>query len=443
MAFMDRMMLNLPTAWAVRIINTLPVSMQERKRKRDLKTSLRLASTRAKFYREKFSSDHIDAGQMQSPADLGNFFTTADDLLNVPAEDFLCAAPQLAFETAGTSGRNKRLFYNYEEFENAARRASVAFYLCGVRQEDRILNAYDFSFWFPGYFMTRALPYTGAFSVTVGKIEPIEVYRRMEAYRFTVILGEPTWMVQLTELAEAQGRAYPLKLIIGSGEMLTERARGWIENTWQATFLMAYASVDAGTAIGVECEVRQGYHVNDAELWVEIINADEEGYGEVVFTTLSRTTMPLIRYRTKDIARLINEPCTCGRPGRRLSKIIGRADEMVVFGGGNIHPSFFEVIFKEIPEISEDWQVAVRHREIKEVLEFRVEPKEESQPTDAIAVKVKSAIEARYPDMWRNYVKGMFDLDFTYVTKNTLRQTRKLRRLVDERDEIRRDRSAL
>ena len=443
MAFMDRMMLNLPAAWAVRIIDALPVSMQERKRKRDLKTSLRLASTRAKFYREKFSSVHIDAGQMQSPADLGNFFTTADDLLNVPSEDFLCSSPQLAFETAGTSGRNKRLFYNYEEFEKAARRASVAFYLCGVRQEDRILNAYDFSFWFPGYFMTRALPYTGAFSVTVGKIEPIEVYRRMEAYRFTVVLGEPTWMVQLTELAEAQGRAYPLKLIIGSGEMLTERARGWIEKTWQAMFLMAYASVDAGTAIGVECEVRQGYHVNDAELWVEIINGDEEGYGEVVFTTLSRTTMPLIRYRTKDIARLINEPCTCGRPGRRLSKIIGRADEMVVFGGGNIHPSFFEVIFKEIPEISEDWQVAVRHRDIKEVLEFRVEPKEESQSTDAIAVKVKSAIEARYPDMWRNYIKGMFDIDFAYRTRNTLRQTRKLRRLVDERDEIRRDRSAL
>lgn len=439
MAFLDRMTLSLPAAWAVSVVNALPPSWLERKRKRDLKTSLRLASTRAKFYREKFSSVHIDAGQMRSPADLGNFFTTANDLLNVPSEDFLCSSPQLAFETAGTSGRNKRLFYNYEEFENAARGASIALYLCGVRQEDRILNAYDFSFWFPGYFLARVLPYTGAFSVTVGKIEPLEVYRRMESYGFTVMLGEPTWMVQLTELAEAQGRAYPLKLIIGSGEMLTERARTWIEKTWQATFLMAYASVDAGTAIGVECHERQGYHVNDAELWIEIVDPDEEGYGEVVFTTLSRTTMPLIRYRTRDIARLIHERCACGRPGKRLSKIIGRADEMVVFGGGNIHPSFFEVIFKEIPEITEDWQVAVRHREVKEVLEFRVEPKEESQPTDPIAVKVKSAIEARYPDMWRNYVKGMFDIDFAYATRNTLRQKRKLRRLVDEREEIRRD----
>jgi len=443
MAFLDRVMLRLPTPWAVSMINALPSSWQDRKRKNDLKTSLRLAATRSKFYREKFRSVNAGLGQIQSPGDLGKFFTTADDLLNVPSEDFLCASPQLAFETAGTSGRNKRLFYDYEEFEKAARRASISFYLCGVRSEDRILNAYDFSFWFPGYFLARVLPYTGAFSITVGKIEPVEVYRRMEGYRFTVMLGEPTWMVQLTELAEAKGRAYPLKLIVGSGEMLTERARAWIEKTWQATFLMAYASVDAGTAIGLECHEKQGYHINDAELWVEIVDPDEEGYGEVVFTTLSRTTMPLIRYRTKDIARFIHEPCPCGRPGWRLSKIIGRADEMVVFGGGNIHPSFFEVIFKEIPEITEDWQVAVRHREVKEILEFRVELKEDSQPTEPVALKVKSAIEARYPDMWRNYVKGMFDIDFVYATRNTLRQTRKLRRLVDERDEIRSDRSAL
>ena len=121
------------------------------------------------------------------------------------------------------------------------------------------------------------------------------------------------------------------------GAMLTERARVWIEKTWQASFLMVYASVDAGTSIGLECHEKQGYHINDAELWVEILDPDKEGYGEVVFTTLCRTTMPLIRYRTKDIARMIHEPCACGRPGARLSKIIGRSDEMVVFGGGNIH----------------------------------------------------------------------------------------------------------
>ncbi|MBI4488244.1 MAG: phenylacetate--CoA ligase family protein [Deltaproteobacteria bacterium] len=401
-----------------------------------LKRSLRLVASRSKFYRERFFIHKIDINRIQSPADLGALFTTADDLLNTPSEEFLCAPPQLAFETAGTSGRNKRLFYRYEEFDMAARRGAMGFYLFGLQKEDRILNAFDFSFWFPGYFMSRLLPFTGMFSITVGKIEPIEIYRRMEDYRFTVILGEPTWVVQLTELAQEKAKAYPLKLIIGSGEMLTERAREWVEKTWSAEFLMAYASVDAGTYIGIECYKKQGYHINDAELWVEIVDPNKDGYGEVVFTTLLRTTMPLIRYRTKDVARLIKEPCPCGRPGPRLSKIVGRSDEIVVFGGGNIHPSFFEEIFKEIPEISEDWQVAVRHRGVKEVLEFRLELKENGLPTEPVSDRIRKAIETVYPDMWRNYAKGMYDMEFVYYAKHTLREKRKLRRLIDEREEI-------
>lgn len=401
-----------------------------------LRRTARLAASRSTFYRERFSLHKIDTDKVRSPADLGDLFTTADDLLNTPSEEFLCAPPQLVFETAGTSGKNKKLFYRYNEFDKAARKGASDFYLLGLQKEDRILNAFDFSFWFPGYFMSRLLPFTEMFSVTVGKIDPIEIYRRMEDYRFTVILGEPTWMVQLTELAEEKGKAYPLKLIVGSGEMLTERARGWVEKTWKADFLMAYASVDAGTYIGIECHHKQGYHINDADLWVEIIDPDEEGYGEVVFTTLSRTTMPLIRYRTRDVARLIHEPCPCGRPGLRLSKIVGRSDEMVVFGGGNIHPSFFEVIFKEIPEVTEDWQVAVRHREVKEVLEFRLELKENGLPTEPISDRIRKAIEGTYPDMWRNYAKGMYDINFVYQAKHTLREKRKLRRLIDEREEI-------
>ena len=435
LGLLERLIILQPQRTA-KLLKALPSSWQQYQRMQALKRSLRLVASRSKFYRERFFLHKMDINRIQSPADLGELFTTADDLLNTPSDAFLCALPQLAFETAGTSGKNKKLFYRYEEFDMAARRGAVSFYLLGLQKEDRILNAFDFSFWFPGYFMSRLLPLTEMFSITVGKIEPIEVYRRMEDYRFTVILGEPTWMVQLTELAQEKGRIYPLKLIVGSGEMLTERAREWVEKTWSADFLMAYASVDAGTYIGIECYKKQGYHINDAELWVEVVDPDTEGYGEVVFTTLTRTTMPLIRYRTKDVARMIHEPCPCGRPGLRLSKIVGRADELVVFGGGNIHPSFFEDIFKDISEITEDWQVAVRHRGVKEILEIRLELRNSGITTESIADAILKKIEGRYPDMWRNYKKGMYDIAFTYYAKHTLREKRKLRRLVDEREEI-------
>src|SRR6266436_4808395 len=75
---------------------------------------------------------------------------------------------------------SRSIFYRDEEFDMAARRGAVSFYLLGLQKEDRMLNAFDFSFWFPGYFMSRLLPLTEMFSITVGKIEPIEVYRRME-----------------------------------------------------------------------------------------------------------------------------------------------------------------------------------------------------------------------------------------------------------------------
>ncbi|MFQ5683288.1 MAG: phenylacetate--CoA ligase family protein [Candidatus Binatia bacterium] len=432
----DRIILMQPPERAAKLIQALPPSLYRYKRNKALRNSLRLAAGRAKFYKDKFSLHRINIDRVRSPGDLGDLFTTADDLLNTPQEEFLCATPQLAFETAGTSGKNKRLFFRYDEFERAARRAAIRFPALGISWEDRILNTFDFSFWFPGCFIQRVLPYTGCFSITVGKIDPIEVYRRMGDYHFTVLFGEPTWMVQLTELAQEKGKAYPLRLVVGSGEMLTERARSWVENTWGTSFLMAYASVDAGTFMGIECEKKQGYHLNQLELFVEIINPDREGYGEVVFTTLTRSTMPLIRYRTKDIARLIQEPCPCGRPGSRISKIVGRSDEMIVFGGGNIQPSFFDQVLKEVQEITDDWQVAVRHEGVKEVLEFRLELKENGVSSSSISDQIRKAIEDVFPDMWRNYTKGMYNIVFVYHARDTLREKRKLRRLVDEREEI-------
>src|SRR5262244_4059759 len=104
------MTLSLPAAWAVSVVNALPPSWLERKRRREFENIVAPGIDAGEILSGEVLLVHIDAGQMQSPADLGNFFTTANDLLNVPSEDFLCSSPQLAFETAGTSGRNKGSF---------------------------------------------------------------------------------------------------------------------------------------------------------------------------------------------------------------------------------------------------------------------------------------------------------------------------------------------
>jgi len=402
-------------------------------RQKAFRRTIRHCAQNSPFYRRKFQEYGIDWKKIRDPQDLGEFFTKAEDFTENPIEDFLCCPPQVSFETTGTTGRPKKMFFTYEEMrQNARRLAAAMIVFMGVKKEDRILNAYDFSFWFPGYLFQTLLPYIGAFSCTVGKIDPEEVYRRMPDYRFNIILADPTWVLRFTEIAQGRER-FPIKLFLCGGEMITEDARKAVEEFWGGKLLMTYASVDAGSNIGSECPLQTGYHINEFDLMVEIVEPDSSGYGEVVLTTLTRTTMPLIRCRTKDIAKIIEEPCRCGFPSKRLSKILGRKDEIVVCGAGHIHPAHFEDILRGIPSISPDWQIAVYRKERKEIVEFRLELLDSQVNKEEITGKIKEIIQERYKEMWRNYIKGIYDLQFVYFLKGELRTKRKIKRVVDER----------
>ena len=149
-------------------------------------------------------------------------------------------------------------------------------------------------------------------------------------------------------------------------------------------------------------------------------------------TTLSRRTMPLIRYRMRDVTRFIDEPCGCGVTLRRISRIKGRRDEMVVMGAGNMHPEIFERVLQGVAGVAENWQVAVRQEGIRDVLEFRVEL------TNGIAhAEVEEAVrrnlESQYPEIWANQLCGMYQLAFRFLPAGSLSQGRKPKRLVDER----------
>ena len=140
------------------------------------------------------------------------------------------------------------------------------------------------------------------------------------------MVGEPTWLIRLTELAEQHG-AMPLKMLIGGAEEMPAAAIPWMEQVWGgATVKMCYGSVEMGGGLGFQpCPNHDGYHIDDINFLPEIIEADADGYGEIVFTTLTRRVMPLFRYRTHDVARLDAAGCRCGIPGPRLSKLRGRS----------------------------------------------------------------------------------------------------------------------
>ncbi|HEV2348606.1 MAG TPA: hypothetical protein VG028_02055 [Terriglobia bacterium] len=393
---------------------------------------VRYAAKHQKFFARQLRQHGVDPARVRRPEDLKEIFTTANDLLALPAEDFLCREPQAVFETTGTSGSPKRTFFGYDELDFAARYEGAAFHDNGLRPGDRVLCTFDAGYWISSWITFLACKRMGVFCSAIGKPHPRDAYPRLKQDAYNVIVADPTWLVSLSEIAEKEG-THPIKLIFAAGDRMTDVYRGYVQDVWKAPVILGYGSTEMGGGLGMECSRRDGYHVDEFNFLLEILNPDADGYGELVMTTLSRRTMPLIRYRVSDVTRFIDEPCPCGATIRRIARIKGRRDEMVVMGAGNMHPEIFEKVLHDVEGISDRWQVAVRQEGTRDVLEFRMELVNGISPS-RVEQSVRKNIESRFPDIWSNHVCGMYQLAFKCLPPGALGQGRKQRRLVDERE---------
>jgi phenylacetate-CoA ligase len=415
----------------VRWGESLPRPLVQKIQRDAFREVVRYAATRQNFFARHLREKGVDPARVRGPEDLGEIFTTADDLLKLPAEDFLCRPAQAVFETTGTAGGSKKTYFGYDELDFAARYEAAALYKNGMRAGDRVICTFDAGYWISSWITFLACKRMGVFCSAVGKPQPREAYSRLADFHYNIIVADPTWLVSLSEIAEKEG-TFPVKFIIAAGDRMTDVYRQYVEGIWKAPVILGYGCTEAGGGVGMECRARQGYHLDEFNFYFEILDPDQDGYGELVVTTLSRRTMPLIRYRVRDVARFIDEPCSCGVPLRRLSRIKGRRDEMVVMGAGNMHPEIFERVLHDIQGLSDNWQVAVRQEGRRDILEFRLELSN-GITTSQVEQRVRENLQARYPDVWANQVCGMYELEVKFLAPGTLEQGRKPRRLVDER----------
>jgi phenylacetate-CoA ligase len=301
------------------------------------------------------------------------------------------------------------------------------------------MSAFDCSFWVSPAVARSALQYIGSFHVEAGKIDPLECYSRGSAYRPTVIFGEPSWLMKFSQIAAERG-TWPVKLLVGGGENMAESARRALEQIWNAPLYLNYGQTEAFGSIGIECREQQGYHRNDLHFLFEIDRPGEDGFGELIYTTLTRDVMPLIRYRASDLTRLIDEPCACGLFARRLARIRSRADEMVVCGMGNVGPWVFDELLRGMVEPGDEWQVLLSNDGTYDVLEVKLEARDAGrEPRDAggrtceVEEAVLNNLRERFPDFWKNREMGLYRLVVTPVARGSLRTGRKLRLIVDQR----------
>jgi len=412
-------------------LRALPLSLLHALRVPALRETFRIAA-RAPWYRDAFAVAGIDVTRARRPEDLGNFFLTSDVLKTRP-EALLTEPPELAIESSGTSGHVTRVYLSRRELEYSGRQGSLMLGLYGLGREDRLLSTLGLDWGLGSLLVERLVRHTPMFAMVVGRVDPREAYARLAQYRFNVLVSDPFWLARLTEIARERGRPRPMKLLLGGGEGITARTRAELETFWGALVCMTYASTEAATILGFECTHRTGYHVNEFDFYVEIADPDSDGYGEIVLTTVSRRVMPLIRYRTGDVARWLVEPCTCGLPFRLLSPLRGRLDEQVSCALGNLHPDFFEPLLAVVPGFTGDWQAAVYERDLSTVVQIRLELVADAAARERAVQAVLGALQRSRPEAWLAYCQRLIDLEVVFVAPGTLHTGRKLLRLVDER----------
>jgi phenylacetate-CoA ligase len=418
---------------AVELLGLIPSSALEAMRRARFRRTLRIAAEWSSFYRDEFRKRGIDVRRIEHPSQLGDFYTTGEDLRNHGADAFRVRHADTAFETTGTTSPvPKRVFFSRREIADMGRLSAIWLHVLGMRPTDRVLSAFDCSFWVSPYVLRAGLDLLGCFHVEAGKIEPGEFYERARPYRPTVIFGEPSWMIRFSEIARTRG-TWPLKFLFAGGENISESARREVEEIWGSPLYLNYGQTESFGALGAECRLKNGYHRNDLYFFFEVKDPDADGYGEIVYTTLSQRAMPLIRYRSSDLSTIVNSPCECGISMGRLAKIRSRCDEMVVCGMGNVGPWVFDEVLKDIAGIGDDWQVVIGHAGSRDLVQLHVEVDDPSRQ-NAVEASVHANLRERFADFWRNRELKLYELQVAFHRTGRLRgQARKLRRIIDER----------
>ena len=309
------------------------------------------------FYRQKFAELNLPPGDIRSLADVRRLpFTTSADLrANYPAG--LLAVPYDAtlrlHTSSGTTGKPKALFFSRRDVDNAAGLCARSFVMTGIAPGDVFQNMMTYGM-FTGALVTHyGAEKIGCLVIPAGPGNSERQLMLMRDFRTTFIHLTPSYGLYLSMFLEKQGvdpgRDLALRKAFVGAEPYTEETRRKIEEGLGVDVYNSYGLSEMnGPGVAFECVHKRGMHLWEDHFLIEIIDPQtgepvpDGETGELVLTTLCREAMPLLRYRTRDITSLVPGPCPCGRTHRRLNRITGRSDDMLIVRGVNIYPQQIE-----------------------------------------------------------------------------------------------------
>ncbi|HTD47064.1 MAG TPA: phenylacetate--CoA ligase [bacterium] len=411
-----------------------------------LQALVRRVDERVPFYRQAFEQAGVRPEQIRTLADLRRLpWTRKTDLRDhYPFGLFAVPRDQVVrlHASSGTTGKPTVVGYTRADVQMWADVCARCLAAGGGRPGDVFHNAYGYGLFTGGLGMHYGAELMGMTVVPVSGGNTERQLLLIQDFQPRVIACTPSYMLTLAEAALARGldpRRLPLRFAVLGAEPWTEAMRRQIERLLPVRAVNIYGLSEViGPGVSNECvEAQQGSHVFEDHFLVEVVDPRSGEprppgeVGELVFTTLTKEALPVIRYRTGDLASLDPSPCRCGRTLARMSLVVGRTDDMLIIRGINVFPSQVESVVVQFPELSPHYQLRITRERALDDLEVRIEA--DPSGNGGAAAGGGAALEARVAERLRGVVG--IHIRVSVVPPGSLPRSEggKLRRVIDER----------
>lgn len=338
-------------------------------------------------YRKKMDEAGVKPEDIRSTEDLPLLpFTTKEDLMDNYPFGLLAVPREEVTEihaSSGTTGKQKVSSYTENDVELWAEIAARSLSAMGVTKDSIVQTAYGFGLFTGGFGAHYGARKIGAMAVPMSSGNSKRQIQIMKDFGSTFLACTPSYALSLSETLRDMGYTKDdIKLEAGAfgAEPWTENMRRELEDKLGIRAYDIYGLSEVlGPGVSYECQEQAGMHINEDHFIAEVIDPDtgevvpDGSMGELVFTCITKEAMPLIRYRTRDICTLNKGMCRCGRTFARMSKPMGRSDDMLIIRGVNVFPSQIEGVLMNTKGVAPHYQIIVDRINNKDTLEVQVE----------------------------------------------------------------------
>jgi phenylacetate-CoA ligase len=374
-----------------------------------LKWSLHHAYDKVAQYRKKFDGAGVHPDDFRELSDLSKFPTTSKQDLRDAYPFCMFAVPReqvvRLHASSGTTGKPTVVGYTARDIDTWSDLMARSIYASGGRSGDILHNAYGYGLFTGGLGAHYGAERLGCTVVPVSGGQTLRQIELIQDFKPRIITATPSYMLNIAEVMQSQGidpRETSIEIGIFGAEPWSQAMRSSLEDLCNLHAVDIYGLSEVmGPGVANECiEAKDGPVIWEDHFYPEIIHPDtgvpmaDGEFGELVFTSLTKEALPVIRYRTRDLTRLL--PPTA-RAMRRFEKITGRSDDMIILRGVNIFPSQFEALLLEDSRLSPHYQLELSKEGALDVLSLKVERREDIQEaaTDALSLELQQTIKLR------------------------------------------------